>query len=210
MMQANLAILQIWAAGAVFAVLLPGISFLFNRRLCGGRLNTDRHQIALLAALTFLAAILCETTVNPLYTHIFGEKLWEYRLLPLHDRNVSALALLVWTSYGVHLHFLNQSLDHWFTPGPQRLLYKAGLIGVEAPLLWEVSGNGFFLLLLDEYYAYYRPGELFHLTSLRVVPIYMLCILLGLLLHERLRHSAQDWRIAGVCFGAGLMFLLAG
>lgn len=210
MMQGGFVDAQIWAAGAVFALLFPGVSFLINRRLCGGRLQLDLHQIALLAALTFLAAILCEATVNPLYTRVFGEKLWEYRLLPLHDRNVSALAVLAWTAYGVHLYFLTQSLDRRISPGPRRLLCKAALIGAEAPLLWEVGGNGFFLLMLGEYYAYYLPGELFHLTSLRVVPIYMLCVLLGLLLHERLHRHARDWRIAGGCFAAGLVFLLAG
>lgn len=210
MMQTGMSDVQIWAAGLLFAVLFPGASFLLNRRVCGGHLNTDLRQIALLASLTFLAAILCEAAVNPLYAYFVGEKLWEYRLLPLHDRNVSALAALVWTAYGVHLHFMTQALDRRFAAGPWRLLCKVGLIGVEAPLLWEVAGNGFFLLLLGEYYAYYRPGDVGHLTSLRVVPIYMLCVLLGLLLHERLRRHAHDWRIAGGCFGAGAVFLLMG
>lgn len=210
MLQPGVSDVQIWAAGLLFAVLFPGVSFLLNRRVCGGQLNTDLRQIALLAALTFLAAILCEATVNPLYTHFVGEKLWEYRLLPLHDRNVSALAVLVWTAYGVHLHFMTQTLDRRLAQGPRRVLLKAALIGAEAPLLWEISGNCIFLLLLGEYYAYYLPGELWHLTSLRVVPIYMVCVLLGLLVHERLRPYAHDWRIAGGCFGAGVLFLFAG
>lgn len=209
-MQAGVSDMRIWAAGLLFAVLFPGVSFLLNRRVNGGKLNTDLRQIALLASLTFLAAIFCEATINPLYMHFVGEKLWEYRLLPLHDRNVSMMAVLIWTSYGVHLHFMNQSFDRWFVPGTQRLFYKAGVIGLEAPLLWEVAGNSFFLLLLDEYYAYYLPGDVWHLTSLRVVPIYMLCVLPGLLVHERLRQYAHDWRIAGGCFGAGALFLLAG
>lgn len=210
MLQTGVSDMQIWLAGVLFALLFPGLSFAFNRHCSGGRLKVDLRQAALLAALTFLVAILCEATVNPLYTRIVGEKLWEYRLLPLHDRNVSALAVLAWTAYGVHLHFMMQTLDRRLAPGPRRMLYKAGLIGVEAPLLWEIAGNGFFLLLLGEYYAFYLPGDLWHLTSLRVVPIYMLCVLLGLLVHERLRHYAHDWRIAGGCFGAGVLFLLAG
>lgn len=201
---------QIWVTGTVFALLFPSLSFLVNRRLNGGRLNTDCHQIVMLAALTFLTAILCETTVNPVYEYLFQQKLWEYRLLPLHDRNVSVLALLVWPSYGVHLYFMNQTLDRWLASGTQRLFYKAAVIGMEAPLLWEVSGNGFFLLLLGDYYAYYLPDELFHLTSLRVVPVYMLCVLLGLLLHARLRRHARDGRIAAVCFGIGLVVLISG
>lgn len=213
MMQAGFTEVQVWGAAAVFSVLFPGLSFLLNRRWCGGRLNKDLHQIALLAGLTFFAAILCEASINPLYEALFQEKLWEYRVLPLHDRNVSVLALLVWTSYGVHLHFMNQSLDRWFAPGSQRLFYKAGLIGMEAPLLWEVSGNGFFLLLLGEYYAYYLPGDVWHLTSLRVVPAYMVCVFLGLLCHDFLqRHVTigsplRAGLVSAALFGAGLVFL---
>lgn len=210
MLQPALADLRVWGAAAAFAVILPGLSFLLNRRLLGGRLDTDIRQIVLLAALTFLTAVLCEAGINPLYEAVFREKLWEYRLLPLHDRNVSALALLVWTAYGVHLHFMTQFLDHWLAAGPRQRFYKACIIGAEAPLLWEVAGNVFFLLVVDEFYAYYVPGDLFHFTSLRVVPVYILCIYFGLWAYGRLREHAHDWRIAGACFGGGLMFLAAG
>lgn len=202
--------LRVWGAGAAFAVMLTGLSFLLNHRLCSGRLNTDLRQIVLLSALTFLVAILCEAAINPLYEAVFREKLWEYRLLPLHDRNVSALALLIWTAYGVHLHFMTQFLDRRIAAGPRQGFYKACIIGVEAPLLWEVAGNVFFLFLVDEFYAYYLPGELFHFTSLRVVPVYMLCVYFGLWTYGRVRDHAHDWRIAGACFGGGLLFLAAG
>ena len=166
--------------------------------------------IALLASLVFALAILCEASINPLYTQFTADKLWVYRLLPLHDGNVSALAVLIWVSYGVHLYFFNQTLDSWLPAGARRNIYKAAVIGVEAPLLWEVLGNGFFLLSVGEFYAYYNPGELFHLTSLRVVPFYILCIYIGLLVYDRVRHRAHDWRIAAAFFGVGIAFLLSG
>ncbi|HEY9198051.1 MAG TPA: hypothetical protein VIR60_01715 [Gammaproteobacteria bacterium] len=210
MLQTVFADLRVWGAAAAFAVILPGLSFLLNRRLLGGRLDTDIRQIVLLAALTFLTAILCEAGINMLYEAVFREKLWEYRLLPLHDRNVSALALLVWTAYGMHLYFMLQFLDHRIPAGPRQGFYKACIIGAEAPLLWEVAGNIYFLSVVNEFYAYYLPDDLFHFTSLRVVPLYMLCIYFGLLVYGRLRDHAHDWRIAGVCFGGGVMFLAAG
>jgi uncharacterized BrkB/YihY/UPF0761 family membrane protein len=197
-------------AALAFALLFPGLSYALNRRYCRVPLTRDTRGIALLAALVFALAILCEASINPLYTAIYADKLWVYRLLPLYDGNVSALAVLIWASYGVHLYFFNQTLDSRLPAGARRNVYKAAVIGVEAPLLWEVLGNGFFLLLAGEYYAYYNPGELFHLTSIRVVPIYMVCIYIGLLIYDRVRHHARDWRITAVLFGFGVAFLLGG
>lgn len=204
---------QIWrslGAGVLFALLFPGLSFLVNRRLCKDALVIVPRELALLAALVFLLAIVFEATLNPLYTTWVGEKLWIYRLFPLHDGNVSGLAVVVWTSYGVHLYFLNQTLDSRIATGTRGNLIKAVLIGVEAPLLWEVLGNGFFLLTVDKFYAYYLPGDLFHFTSLRVIPFYVLAIYIGLSVHDRVRAHAADWRLTAGLFTAGIAFLAAG
>jgi len=197
-------------AGLCFAAVFPGCSFLINRRLCGGTLVTDLRGIALLSGLVFVIAMCCEATINPVYEYFHERKLWEYRLFPLHDGNLSALAVLVWTSYGVHLYFLNQYLDRLFAGKRRRVLYKGMLIGAEAPLLWEVLGNGFFLLLVGEYYAYYNPGELFHLTSLQVVPIYMVCVTIGLLVYEWVKRQDLGWRTTGLLYAAGAGFLAVG
>lgn len=201
---------QIAGAGMSFALLFPSVSFLVNRRLCEGTLKRDIPGIALLAALVFLLAIFCEATINPIYEYYFNEKLWHYRFWPLHDGNISALSVLVWTSYGVHLYFLNQTLDSWFSAGVTLNLFKAMIIGVEAPLLWEVLGNGYFLLVLNDYYAYYLPGDVFHLTSLRVIPVYIFCIYLGLLAYERLQIYANNTWLSMALFAFGLVFLGTG
>ncbi|MFN2309921.1 MAG: hypothetical protein ABR553_09350 [Gammaproteobacteria bacterium] len=209
-MHADIALQHIVLAALAFALLYPALSYAFNRRHCRGELAADLPGIALLASMVFALAILCEASINPLYERVYADKLWEYRLLPLHDGNASALAVLIWVSYGVHLYFLNQTLDSRLPTGARRNLYKAILIGAEAPLLWEVFGNAFFLLLVGEFYAYYNPGELFHFTSLRVVPIYALCVYLGLLVYDRVRAHAQDWRVSAAFFGFGGAFLFSG
>ncbi|MBI5460701.1 MAG: hypothetical protein HY941_00760 [Gammaproteobacteria bacterium] len=204
---------QVWhvvGAALLFPVLFPGLSYWVNQRLCKSTFVVVPREMALLAALVFLLAILFEASLNPLYTRLFGAKLWVYRLFPLHDGNVSALALVAWTSYGVHLYFLNQTLDSRIAAGTRRNLIKAALIGLEAPLLWEVLGNGFFLLTVGEFYAYYLPGDVFHFTSLRVIPVYMLCIYSGLHVHGYLRRHAADWRLIAGLFAAGIAFLGVG
>lgn len=199
-----------WIAAVLFALLFPLLSYLVQRRWGGARLAVDVRHILLLTGLTFIVAVLCEAAINPVYAALFDEKLWEYRLLPLHDGNVSALSVLLWSSYGAHLYFMNQTLERRLPSGSRQRFYKACVVGAEAPLVWEVSGNAVFLSLAGEYYAYYLPAEFAHFTSARVIPIYAACAYLGLLVYERLRRRAHDWRIAGACFGAGLLFLAAG
>lgn len=198
---------QIALAGLLFALLFPSVSFLINRRWCRVGLVLVFREIMLSAALVFVLAIICEATVNPIYTMMFGDKLWVYKLFPLHDGNISALAIVVWSSYGVHLYFLNQMLDSRIIAGAHRNIIKAAVIGIEAPLLWEVLGNGFFLLTVGDFYAYYLPGELAHFTSPQVIPIYMLCVYIGLYVHEHLRKRSADWRLTAGLFSAGIAFL---
>ncbi len=79
-------------AGLVFAVFLVTFSWTVNRWLCGGELRCDRYLMTLTASAVFLLAILLESLVNPAYEILFGHKLWEYRVLPLHDANLAEVS----------------------------------------------------------------------------------------------------------------------
>jgi len=197
-------------AGLVFAVFLVSFSWMVNRWLCGGELRCDRYLMALTASAVFLLAILLESLVNPAYETLFGHKLWEYRVLPLHDANVSALSVALWSAYGVHLYFTLQSLRLRL---PEKLKGRHGralVIGFEAPLFAEVTGNLIFLAIAGQYYAYYLPGDLLHLTSLQAVPVYAVCVYLGLHVLDRIETLPRyRWLPPGL-FAAGIVFLYAG
>ena len=113
-------------AAAGFSLCFPTASYLFNKRICAGNLDTGISAIGLLASLVFCTAIIFEASINALYQAIFQRQLWVYRAFPLHQGSVSALAILVWGSYGVHLYFLNQTLDRWLGGRPCSRLLKAG------------------------------------------------------------------------------------
>jgi len=196
--------------GILFSFLLVLVSFTINRSLLGDRLQIDPYRLALTASAVLLLAVVSESLVNPLYTLWFGSKLWEYRVFPLHDANVSALAVSVWTAYGVHLYFTRQSLDAKLGPRWGDNNIKALIIGFEAPLIFEVFGNLVFLQLLNTYYAYYLPGDLNHLTSLRVVPIYMFCIFLGLTILSKLEQLPRHRLLPAALFAGGVAYLYAG
>jgi hypothetical protein len=197
-------------AALVFAVCLVGLSYTFNRQLIGDRLTLDGYRIALSASAVLLLAVLAESLINPLYQLLAGQKLWEYRVYPLHDSNVSALAALVWTAYGIHLHFTHQTLTLKLTGRWNSKFGKSAVFALEGPLLFEVTGNLIFLVLAGRYYAYYLPGELGHLTSVQVIPIYGLCIFIGLLVLDVLEKLPRRVQLPAVLFAAGSAWLLSG
>lgn len=197
-------------AGIVFAVLLVTVSYTVNRRILRDRLTLDAYRLALTAASVLLFAVIGESIVNPLYEMLVGSKLWEYRAYPLYDANVSALAVVVWTAYGVHLYFTRQALAQKLGPRWNSNFAKALIIGFEAPFVSEVSGNSLFLLLKHDYYAYYVPSDVFHLTSLRVVPVYVVCIYIGLTLLGSLERLPRSAVLPPALFAGGIAYLLAG
>jgi len=196
--------------GIVFSALLVTISYHINRHLLGGNLAVDTYRLALTASCVVLLALLCESLVNPLYTAWAGEKLWVYRVLPLHDGNLSALGVMVWAAYGIHLYFTRQTLTRKLPNGLNNSAGMAFIIGFEAPLICEVLGNLLFLQLLGEYYAYYLPGDVFHLTSFRVVPIYMLCLFVGLVILGKLENLPRKMLLPPALMSAGVAYLVTG
>jgi hypothetical protein len=197
-------------AGITFALLLMLTSFLVNRRILGGEIVIDGYRLALTASSVLLLAVVAESLINPLYELWVGNKLWEYRAFPLHDANVSALAVVVWTAYGIHLYFTRQSLDRKLGARWNGNLAKALIIGFEAPFVFEVSGNVVFLLILNNYYAYYLPAEVDHLTSFRVVPVYMLCVYCGLGILQLLERLPRSMVLPPALFAGGIAYLFAG
>jgi hypothetical protein len=197
-------------AGLVFAVFLVTFSWTVNRWLCGGELRCDRYLLTLTASAVFLLAVVLESLVNPAYETLFGHKLWEYRVLPLHDANVSALGAALWFAYGIHLYFTLQSLRLRL---PEKLKGRPGralVIGFEAPLFAEVTGNLIFLAIAGQYYAYYLPGDLLHLTSLQAVPVYAACVYLGLHILDRIEALPRRRWIPTGLLSAGVIVLFAG
>jgi len=198
------------AAGIIFGTALVLTSLCINRLILGSKLRIDFYGLALTASSVLLLAVIGESLINPLYELWFGSKLWEYRILPLHDQNVSALGLIVWTAYGIHLYFAKQTLEAKLPPRWNTPFGIAFIIGFEAPFVFEILGNLIFLRLLGDYYAYYLPSDVYHLTSFQVIPIYMLCVYIGLLILDYLTRQPRRITLPPAIFGAGIVYVLAG
>jgi len=196
--------------GIVCAATMLGVSYALNRWLAGRPLVIDVYPMLLYGSAVFCLAIIMEVVVNTAYTLLVGEKLWAYHVYPRHDRNVSLLAPLIWFAYGIHLYFADQGLSRRLPAGFKGDRARALITGLDAPLVFEVTGNLVFLALLGDYYAYYLPDDLWHLTSLRVIPLYMLSIYIGLRILRWCAARPRHWGLPLGFYGAGLLFLFSG
>jgi len=96
-------------AGTVCALLFVSVSYFANRRLGGDSFRVDPYLLSLYAATVFCLAILGEVSVNSLYYYFVGESLWQYHVMPIYNHDVSLLAPLLWSAYGMHLYFIEQT-----------------------------------------------------------------------------------------------------
>lgn len=196
--------------GIICALVMVSVSYGLNRWLARQPLVLDIYKLALYGSAVFFLAILIEVVVNTSYESIIGEKLWVYRVGPRHDGNVSLLAPIIWFAYGIHMYFADQTMTLRLPAGLRGDVTRSAITGIDAPLLFEVTGNLVFLALLGQYYAYYIPGELAHLTSVRVIPLYMIGIFVGLWVLRWLAARPMNWRLPAGLYAAGLAFLAIG
>ena len=134
-----------------------------------------------------LFGIVGEVFVNTLYTAILGSPLWEYRLFPAHNGNISYFFLFIWGSLGVYKYFSDQVL---FANYKLTELQAGLLMGAEAVFL-ELLYNGVYFLIFGDYIFYYLPanlGPLSHLSCLQVIPFYFM---VGFFATKLIAHHAK-------------------
>ncbi len=199
-------LIQVFPSALLACLLFLAFSFLINRAVRGDWPDLEPGGAAIHVALVFSLAVAFEVIVNSMHEWLVGEKLWEYRVLPAHGGDVSLLAPLVWPVYGLHLYWLRESLSRRFGTLGRSATLQALLVGAEAPFIFEVVGNLLFILLLGRFYAWYVPDDFWHLTSLRVVPVYVFSAWVGFRLLELLEsRMTRLSRIQRTMLTAGLV-----
>lgn len=127
--------------------------------------------------LLFYISVFClfgisgEIFVNTLYTYALDTPLWEYRLFPTHNGDISYFFIFIWGLLGFY-KYVNDVAIHTFNKDQHVL--PGIVMGIEAIFL-ELLYNGLFLLVFGSYIFYYFPenlGFLSHLSCLQVIPFY--------------------------------------
>jgi hypothetical protein len=192
-------------SGALVGVVL---FYLLGSLLTRQWIRIDTYRLVLSMAVAFLVAVVCEVYLGKLYFLLTGERLWQYRVWPIHDGYTSMLNFIIWPVYGYYLYFLQQVLQqNAITIRPQWL--KGLLSGIDGPLL-EILANGFFLLFYGTFYFYYLPGDMRHYTSVQVVPLYMVMGVILTVLLEALLRKPPHWHYPAGFYLAAVAFVLAG
>jgi len=189
---------------------LVGISlfYLLGSLLSRQWIRIDAYPLLLSMTVAFLVAVVCEVFLGKLYYLVMGERLWQYRVWPVHDGYTSMLNFIIWPVYGYYVYFFHQVLrQNAITFRPQWL--KGLLSGVDGPLL-EILANGFFLLFYGTFYFYYLPDDMHHFTSVQVVPLYMVMGIILTLLLEALLRKPPRWHYPVGFYFAASGFVLAG
>ena len=132
-----------------------------------------------------LFGVIGEAFTNTLYAYFFGAPLWEYRLFPAHDGDITYFFIFVWGVLGLYTYFRNIVFRKSATSSA---LYSGLILGAEAILI-ELFVNGAHFLLFNEYVFYYFPanlGPLSHFSCLQVVPFY---IIVGYITGRLIEHQ---------------------
>lgn len=150
---------------AVWIVFIYCINILIARRPV--RLNPG---IALLYITTMAAlGVLGEVVFDSVYTIVFGHPLWPYRLFPIHYGYTSLYSLYLWGTVGLYMYMLHDTLKRYHITSRMTL---ACIFCIDA-VLFEVLANLSYIAVFKNYVFYYLPGDLWHVTSLQAVPIYL-------------------------------------
>jgi hypothetical protein len=176
--------------------------YLFNSALIRRLSKIDIRTALCYISSVIVLGVFGEVLVDSVYDKIFGVPLWVYRLLPIHHSYTSYYSLFIWGMYGFHLYLLHSSFGRKI----RSTWVLAIIISVEA-LIIEVLFNLTSLTFLGQYIFYYLPNDLWHVTSIQVMPVYFLAGFLIARLTKDERIDPWFFILTNLCLASVLIFL---
>lgn len=152
-----------------FFILCTAIVYFGNCIFAKKFIRIEPKMAMLYVSTLALLGIFGEIFVNSVYHFFFGTALWEYHIYPIHHGYSSQFAVFLWGIYGLHLYLLHGALAGRKITSKKYMTYVFAFEGVAI----EFITNALFLLSFGEYLFYYPPSDLWHLTSVQVLPAYL-------------------------------------
>jgi len=160
-------------------------------------------------ALAFPFFLIFEVGFGKLHHFLFGEYLWQYQVLPIHDGLTSLLNFAIWPLYGLHFYLYDIVEKDWqLTPFWKNTLYLLKL-AISGPLL-EFILNLVCQLAFHRYYFYYFPDDLLHYTSVQVIPYYFIASYAFALAVKYIDKFSTKQYLPVFSYLIGLLFLFSG
>lgn len=192
--------------GFIFGfIVIYGLWCLIARK----RIHLDYSKVFYYMALSFPFCLVLEVGFGNLHYYLFDAYLWEYRVLPVHDKLTSTLNFAIWPLYGLHFYLYDTiEKDLKISPFWKKSSYLLKL-AISGPLL-EFILNLVCQLAFDRYYFYYFPGDLLHYTSVQVIPYYFVASYAFAVAVKYIDKHADKIIVPVASYLIGLIFLLAG
>lgn len=156
--------LCLFSLGGIAVVYL--LNYAIARRYIVVHPKSAITYILTMASLGVLGEIIFDTT----YRFVFGQALWMYRIFPIHNAYTSIYSLILWGCVGFHLYLFHDTLER---RGITSLHTRAWLFCLEA-IIFEALANLSSLAVFGRYLFYYFPDNLWHITALQAIPLYLL------------------------------------
>lgn len=159
-------LLGLLSFSTVWITIIYGANCLIVRKFLPVKIPQMSIYVLTMAALGLFG----EAVFDTVYKLVLGQPLWEYHLLPIHNGYTSIYSLYLWGTIGLHLYLLHESLRK---RGIQSVHILALIFCLEAILL-EALVNISHLAIFGSYIYYYLPTDLWHITSVQTLPLYLL------------------------------------
>lgn len=160
-------------------------------------------------ALAFPFCLLLEVGFGNLHYILFEEYLWQYHILPVHDGLTSILNFAIWPLYGLHFYLYDIIEKDWKLPVFWANAAFITKLAISGPLL-EFILNLVCQLSFNKYYFYYFPDDLFHYTSIQVVPYYFVASYAFAVAVKYIDNHSDKILLPLTSYSLGLLFLFAG
>jgi hypothetical protein len=154
----------------LFALIWAIIVYVVNCMIAHKFKRIELKQAVLYFSTVAMVGLFGEVFLDTVYNTVFGNPLWRYNILPIHDGYTSSYAVVTWGIYGLHLYLLHGTLK---AKSIVRTRHLALIICLEA-LLLEALLTISAKLLLGRYLYYYYPGDLWHVSSFQNIPFYFI------------------------------------
>lgn len=159
-----------WIQLLLFSIAWCVVIYAFNSLVARQRISIEPKQLLIYVFTMASLGLFGEVAYGILYNAVFGMPLWEYQVLPIHSSYTSVYSLYLWGMVGFHLYLLHTTLENRGITSVHKL---AAIFCLEAIVL-EALVNLSFLAAFGSYIYYYLPSDLWHITSLQTLPLYLL------------------------------------
>lgn len=158
--------LQLFFFSLVWCAVIYGFNSLIAKKLLKIQIRPLVTYVLTMASLGLFG----EVMYGIIYEAVIGTPLWQYQIMPIHSGYTSVYSLYLWGMVGFHLYLLHSTLKSWGITSIHKL---AAIFCIEAIIL-EALVNLSFLAVFGGFIYYYLPSDLWHITSVQTLPLYLL------------------------------------